>query len=186
VNVCSSGTRIFQVLSPFAIGPVRFTDVDSDGREREFVALNFENFWQFGKVFPADVDAQGEPSAAWWALREHGWADPVPHRRPRGRGILPLYAYWHGTHLDYAAARVQIYIRKYVELIDNHPAVGALRAMIAAGDNVQILGYDGRDFTADGLTLAQCLADMTRPFGHELVITALLRGERPWDALTCA
>jgi hypothetical protein len=31
------------------------------------------------------------------------------------------------------------------------------------------------------LTLAECLEDKRRPFGHELVLACVLLGESPWE-----
>jgi len=41
---------------------------------------------------------------------------------------------------------------------------------------VQILGPDGRSFS----DLEAELKDTTKPFGHELVLAAMLRNERVW------
>lgn len=192
INVCSGGTEPYKRLSPMLLGPVHFSERDKTGAVRPYVAQNVENLWQFAKVWDEDVVPHGDPlgriKESWFALRDAGWADTKAHRRPRGKvnragpnRNVPLFSYWNGQRYPYGEARLRIYIPYYVQLVEQTEAYAQLKALIATGTNVQIVGYDGRDVTSDGVTLREALDDHTRPFGHELVLMALLRDERVWE-----
>lgn len=197
INVCSSGTRPFRDLSPMFLGPLRITDVDADGNKREYTAENIENAWQFSKVWSDDVEPAGDAAGVikreWFTWRDRGWADRKAHRWPRGKHGTstanrnrPLFVHCSGERLPYEEARKRLYIAWYEQLARASPAYAALDGLVKAGSNVQIVGYDGYDFHGergdDGArrTLADCLADGSRPFGHELVLTAMLRDELVW------
>ena len=190
INVCSGGTLPFKQLSPMLLGPVRFKEYNKDGVICDYEATNVENFWQFLKVWDADLDAAGNIKDAWFALRDAGWADPKPHRRPRGKvntteganRNAPLFSYWGKQRLSYGEARKRIYIPYYVEQVQRCSAYTLLHKMVHEdGFNVQIIGYDGRDFADVAGGLRACLDDLGASFGHELVLCGLLRGERVWE-----
>lgn len=187
VNVCSSGPLPFKQLSPFLLGPIHFKEYDKDGVQRDYTATNVENFWQFTKVWECDLDASGRIKDEWFALRDAGWADPKPHRRPRGKvnttgpnRNVPMFSYWNKERLPYGEARKRIYMPYYVQLAQATDAYKQLHKLVHEdGINVQIIGYDGRDFATS--SLRACLDDVSKPFGHELVLCGMLRGERVWE-----
>jgi hypothetical protein len=189
VNVCSSSCNEFKNLSPMLLGPIQFDSTDSAGQRRTYTARNIENMWQFAKVWTDDLAADGTIKAKWFVFRDAGWADTKAHRWPRGRAVkdgplknVPEFVFWNGQRYSYGEARKLVYIRYYVQLAEAAPAYAQLHRLVhEEGTNLQILGYDGRDFTTEGLTLRQCLEDESRPFGHELVLTAMLRNERVWE-----
>jgi hypothetical protein len=209
INVCSDPRGPYSCLSPKLndLGMVHFWDCDAAGRWRSYSAHNLENFWQFAKVWPQDLDADGNIKPEWFALRDAGWASPVGKRWPRGRpagagkktGVAtdpgapkpkqkrankrknankPLFCYWHGERLQYAEARKVMYIPWYEHLARQHAKYAELEARLAAGERLQLVGFDAYDFSRS--TLRACLDDDSRPFGHEMVLAAMLLGERPW------
>jgi len=201
INVCSGGVAPFKYLSPMMMGPVHMLATDKDGHMHMERALNIENAWQFSKVWSADVEPFGDPNGTikpeWFEFRDSGWADAKAHRWPRGKAAAlatatataanpnpnrPLFVLFEGRRMSYEDARKVMYIPWYAELVRKTAAYRELEALVAGGTNVQIIGYDGRDFKSERLSIADCLADATKPFGHELILAAMLRGESPWLA----
>lgn len=119
----------------------------------------------------------GFPTPAWYERLEMVCADPKAHRHiKKGKGVnrnAPMYSWWQGRKLSYDDARRAIYIPLYAEHVVKTEAWRRLEALVVSGQNVQILGYDGRAFAS----LRDELYDLTRPFGHELVLCAMLRLE---------
>lgn len=177
VNVCSSGAGVWKQLSPMKLGPFRFTEFYADGSTADLSATNLENLWQSAKVWEGEEGPDGFPTPAWYTRRSLICNDSKAHRHIRkGRGVnpnVPLYSWWQGKKLSYDEARRTIYIPLYAERVKATEAWKRLVALVASGKSVQILGYDGRPFA----NLRDELHDLTRPFGHELVLCAMLRGE---------
>lgn len=204
INVCSHSKDVLdgapmRDLSPFFLGPVEVTE---DGVRKR--ALNLENLWQVGKVWKGETErdlpaaavaatqdgearrrevaaahglaaADFAPNADWWARRARYWADPKAHRHVR-RG-RPLYAWWQGEPLGYVEARGKVYCPAYERLARATAAYAALEALVASGQSVLLVGYDGYRLERP---LADYFADPGKIFGHELVLAAMLRGEAPW------
>jgi hypothetical protein len=181
INVCSSGPAPYKQLSPFLLGPIHFKEYDATGEQRNYEATNLENLWQFSKVWTCDVNPDGSIKADWFVTRDAGWADPKPHRRRKvSAGESTLYSFWNKERLLYGEARKRIYIPYYVQLAQATDAYKQLHKLVHEGGiNVQIIGYDGRDFAMG--SLRACLEDLRAPFGHELVLCGMLRGERVWE-----
>lgn len=87
---------------------------------------------------------------------------------------IPLYSvYWHDgklTNLSYAESR-RIYCRLYAEKVRELPEFIKLRDLVMNGFNLQICGYDGYEITK---TVREHYEDISVPFGHELVLYAML------------
>jgi hypothetical protein len=77
---------------------------------------------------------------------------------------IPMYSYWKGKKLSYLEARREIYCPLYAELAKKTKAWRELKELYDSGVKIQILGYDGYDYTCK--TLKECFLDQTRPFGH--------------------
>src|SRR5690606_18513252 len=80
-------------LSPMSLGPVEhhFPDVP--------IAVSIENFHQGSKMFPIDLDNNGEPTDEALEFRDEFYQDPVPHRHkysakdlPKGNKNIPEYS----------------------------------------------------------------------------------------------
>ena len=78
----------YRGLSPFILGPI-------DTYLPSVQSKNFENLWQFSKVYgPEYVDNDFRPNDAWYEWRDEGFADPIAHRYPMGKSRKPLYSVW--------------------------------------------------------------------------------------------
>lgn len=169
----------YSTLSPMRLGPVIINGV--------FCAHTIENFHQFAKVFPEETVkgdpcdcgrpfAHDKPSSLFFETRDKGYKDPVPHRHKeaaKGKNI-PVYSVQGDCHYTYIESRY-FYCNQMEILASREPALQQLREKYASGYCIDIHGYDayapdGTD--ADALYKHYC--DDTRPFGHEMVILALL------------
>ena len=183
-------------LSPMSLGPIEH------GQPGLPPALNLENLHQSAKVFMSELNADGKPGEEFYATRLAMYRDPEPHRHkavkkavptlPNGKPNEVAYSVWidkdgSEIHLTYIQSR-QIYCHFYEVYALKCPDFKELKRGVEKGLNVNIIGYDGFDFRlAKGDTLREkfdsCYLDPSRPFGHELVLCALLvlkPNEYPW------
>jgi hypothetical protein len=177
VNTTSGGTDPrFTALSPFRLGPVPLYG----GR----VATCLENAWQYCKLYPEHADADGEPTAAYWAWATAGWANPAAQRFPMGRGRVPLCTLWDGARLGYIEARKRVYAPLYARAVVQTASFGHLRreyeAAQARDGHLVLLDFDGWDHVGFGVSLAE-VVDLEKPkMGHAFVLAALLEGTPFW------
>jgi hypothetical protein len=191
-------------LSPMQLGPVKHTQPGINP------AMNIENFHQFNKVFQSEINpATGNPHEAWYTRRDKGYADSVPHRHKLGptkeahmkaAGIAPggnanacaysIYIAPDGTeyHFDYVSSRV-FYCTYYDRLARQTESLHKLmKTVYIKKQNIVIAGYDARWEDDEDITAEKIDAwykDPTKPFGHEMVLHAILfhwytPEELPW------
>lgn len=171
-------------LSPMRLGPVKHAQPGVPD------SLTIENYHQFNKVFPNEVDDNRDPKPEFYKMRDEAYQDPVPHRHKYSREILkkickgninPLYS----IHLwpdgsehryDYVSSRY-FYCHQYEILAKLQPEYKTLKDLLEEGKNLLILGYDGREIT----DLYDMYKDPAYPFGHELVLCSLLKFKNPKD-----
>lgn len=178
---CSSGSRsIWKNLSPFKVKPRPFYEALWNGKVVKREVTCIENLWQAIKVEDKYMMLDCIPHKEWWARRDKVWSDPKPHRHviPKKDRVDPEHAYcfWNNNYYSYADARRVVYISFYVDAVVQTEAYKKLADMVRRGHHIQILGPDGRDISS----LRQELQDISRPFGHELILAALLRNEKVW------
>lgn len=182
---------MIHVLFKFAKNPYGGTEIDvtsNSGRyaslspfvldSRKYLARRFENLWQFSKVYPDQVDDNGEPSMDWFKWRAKGFASDRAIRYPRGKGATPLYSYWNGEHLGYIQARKQIYAPVYAELAGWTLGYGHLE-WLRDNTNLDIVlrDYDAYDHIAMGKSFREVINDPDRKCGHGFVLAMMLTGE---------
>ena len=134
INVCSGSRGIFRNLSPMLLGPIPDVGVQK-----------LENLWQFSKVIESELDDNGDPGMVFLARREEGFSRPKGIRRKSDKSPVKFF-YWEGEKLDLVEARKQIYCRYYEQLVEKTDAYRALEQLIKDDINIQILGYDGREY----------------------------------------
>lgn len=163
-----------RTLSPFHLGPVHLYD--------GFESYNFENAWQYAKVYPRH-DAGGRPSKAYFVWANAGWRDSYAHRYPMGKGAVPVYSWWDGEALDYIQARKVIYVPLYAELVVNTSGYKELQQLVAEGHDIALRDFDGYDHEALSLSLTDVLNNPRRKMGHAFVIKALLTNDPMLDQI---
>lgn len=178
-------------LSPMRLGPV---DHGQPGLPK---AKNIENFHQFSKCWPNEVE-DGEPTDEWRERRVKGYDDPVPHRHKFDAKVMkelrrdvngqnrnaPLFSVFldkNGIERKFSYVECRYFYCKAYEVLALHTDdYKKLKKMIAEGTNIVICGYDAQNITND---LYTHYCDPTKPFGHEMVLYTLLTsdGNYPWD-----
>jgi hypothetical protein len=180
-------------LSPMRLGPVEHRQPDLPP------AQNIENFHQFNKVFASEVDAEtGKPVEIWYRRRLSGYKDPNPHRHKLGASkpehmrnagigvggnanacVFSVFVAPDGVarHFDYVSSRV-FYCTYYERLARQTKSMEKLvRVLYEEKHSVIIAGFDARNANDDEITaetIADWYKDASTPFGHELVLHAIL------------
>jgi len=165
----TSSSGEFRELSPFILGPIN-TYVEG------LQSQNFENLWQFSKVYHEHLDSNGEPNLEWYAWRNAGWRDKKAHRYPMGKGRIPAYSYWDGRKLGYIEARKEIYIPIYAEYVIYTASFHKLKQIYDSGKTLILRDYDAYDHIVAGMTLVDVVNNPRRKCGHAFVLAMILTG----------
>jgi hypothetical protein len=166
-------------LSPKSIGPVEHPQPGLPA------ALNLENFHQGNKVFPCEVDEKGEIKEEFFKTQLEMYRDKTPHRHKEVSGgvNVPLYSLWKDKEgvahkISYFESR-QFYCVYYERATLENPDFYNLKGMIDEGYNLRICGYDA--YEVKNKSAEECYCDVSRPFGHELVLYVMLtESEENW------
>lgn len=166
-------------LSPKSIGPIHHRQPGLPDSK------NLENFHQGNKVFPHEVGEDGEPTAEFFAMQLEMYNSEVPYRhKPNLIGVkinVPRFSIWvtpDGVRhkLSYLQSR-QFYCNYYERATSENPDFLRLKTMIADGYNLRLVGYDAYPTTRDSAETNY--NDISRPFGHEMVLYTMLTTEDP-------
>ena len=141
-------------------------------------AKNFENLWQFSKVYRQYADALNNPTSAYYEWRDKGFNDIQAHRYPMGKGAVPLYSLWDGERLGYIEARKQIYAVEYASHVQLTVSYQHLMDTYAeccrTNKELILLDYDAYDHTALGMSLIDVINNPKRKMGHAFVLIMML------------
>jgi len=172
-------------LSPKRMGPV---DHNQPGLPK---ALNLENFHQFNKVFPCELDESGNPLPVFYERQGAAYLDPCAHRHkferkdlPKQNANMPEYSIFvwidDSEHrYSYVESRF-FYCHFYEQMAKKTNEFAELVSLRNQGYNLLIIGYDGRPI----IDLYEMYLDESAPFGHELVLCCLLildPVDYPWN-----
>lgn len=166
IDTTSRSTNWSRGLSPFVIGPIELYD--------NHASKNFENSWQFSKVYKNHTDVDGNPTSDYWSWAKAGWADNYAHRYPMGKGAVPQYSFWAGKKLSYIEARKQIYIPLYAKAVQKTEAWKILLNESVKNQNVYLLDFDGYD--RGDMTYEDVINCEDKKMGHAFVLAMLLDG----------
>lgn len=162
-----SNSGMYRELSPFVLGPINIPGARAE---------NFENLWQFSKVYRGQVDSNGEPTLWWFDWRAKGFADKHAHRYPMGKGTVPMYSWWNGEHLGYIEARKKIYAPVYAEHVRMTVSWGDLAGLYGECGEITLRDYDAYDHIEMGMSLINVINNPNRKMGHAFVLAMLLEG----------
>jgi len=158
-------------------------------------AKNLENYHQFAKVFPWELDSQGAITKESIEYRIKAYDDPKPYRhkfspkeikeKSNNSNInvnIPKFSVYYtqnGNERRYSYIECRYFYCYWFERIAKQlPEFKKLQQMIENGYHLQIVGYDGYPVIK---SLYEHYIDPSRPFGHELVLYSLLVVEKPAD-----
>lgn len=176
-------------LSPFLLGPVEH------GNPEVPPIKSMENWWQWSKVFADEYDEENDRVLPLFQQRLVDRAQKEGSRHKQ-RGVAPLFAIHYVPEADetrrfpYIESRY-FYCTQYEKLTRHSNDLTLLRLWIHQGYSVVIAGYDGFDYGCDVAPdkmadlLYERYLDPTRPFGHEMVLVALVAlrhtEDYPWN-----
>lgn len=130
----SRGNGEYKELSPFYLGPI--------AEENSPTANNFENFWQYSKVYASDISSTGTLLASWYTWQQEGFQQKSANRHPRP-GQKPLYLLYQGQKHDLLSARRNVYLLFYQRLARATPVYKKLLARLKNGENLLLIEPDG-------------------------------------------
>ncbi len=164
VDTTSNTHLIYRELSPFVLPAPP--------------AQNFENLWQFSKVYKRHLEESGLPNKAYYQWRAKGFADVEAHRYPMGRGIIPEYSWWNSEKLGYIEARKKIYAPEYAKNAIKTDSFKILREQYIEcnlhNKELILLDYDAYDHLALGMSLIDVINNPVRKMGHAFVLIMML------------
>lgn len=171
INTTSHSKNWSKGLSPFYLGSCPLYDL-GDGEVT--YSKNFENLWQYSKVYECHIGKDGWPNEAWlhWALQ--GWFNPRAIRYPMGKGAKPVYSFWNGKKLTYIQARKEIYIPRYCQAVQRTEAWKTLKGAASCVPALYLRDFDGYDHKALGMSYDDVIHDPTRKMGHGFVLAMML------------
>ncbi len=182
----TSGNGKYRELSPFVLGPID-TYVKNLFTGKPIQAQNFENLWQYSKVYRNHTEpVHDNPITLWHNWRDEGWKNPKAVRYPMGKGIKPLYSYWNGEKLGYVEARKKIYATIYAKYVIKTDAFKELEELYnnmlhreRCGDeeNIVLRDYDAYDHVKEGISLKEVINNPNKKCGHAFVLAMILQGE---------
>ncbi|EFA81984.1 hypothetical protein PPL_05218 [Heterostelium album PN500] len=159
-------------LSPMRLGPIVHNQPNAP------VSLNLENFHQGSKCFKVELESDGSVGKKYRASRDKMYNDPEPHRHKYQRGDRPEFFVWYTKsgeekRLGPLECR-QFYCNFYERLASVTDDFKQLKTLRESGTNLQIIGYDARRVDPTEQAIMAAYKDTRFPFGHELVIFAML------------
>ncbi len=169
-------------LSPMSLGPVTHNQPGLPSSK------NIENYHQANKVFEEEVDIDGVINKNWYKTRLEFYNDIKPHRhkttsKKKNRPLYSIHLDEDGNEKKYTYLQSRyFYCKQYEKLAKETNDFKNLQEKILNGTNLQILGYDAYPVTQE---LYKHYIDISKPFGHELVLYTLLTVEDinkyPWN-----
>lgn len=200
INVTSSCTGKWRALSPMVLGPLKIVEhirpcalyptgimpgFTQEGDKQVITAVIMENVWQYSKIFSVDIDGNNNIQPSFFERRAHGMVSDKPKRRvfPKKCNIQTVAAYHDGKILGYVDSRAY-YCYYYYNLTINHPIYRELQQLMMRGHNVLVLDFDAPEQGHTiNLTRDYIISNyhcVTQPFGHGLLLCAMLLGVYPW------
>ena len=140
-------------------------------------AKNFENLWQYSKVYKKFImPIDGYPDASWYKWRDVGYNNSRAIRYPMGKGAIPEYSFWDGEKLDYIQARKKIYAPEYAKNVIETLAFKRLKHIYQDCYNTELLllDYDAYDHIKLGMSLIDVINNPKRKMGHAFVLVMML------------
>lgn len=201
VSTMSNNTNLYRNLSPMLLGPVilmeslqineYYTDGILPGYKpiyqdniligQKMTCQTFERYWQAGKIYSKEVNPNQTLGKKFYEERSKMYILAKENKTRRRRKYpkkdgVPISSMYQGFIMDYVTSRKKIYVPYYKLLIKNRPEFLDLKRRLDEGENLLIVGPDGRDIPITSEELKRAINETRYPFGHELVICGMLAG----------
>jgi len=186
-------------LSPKSIGPINHIMPNLP------VSKNLENYHQFAKIFSWEIKNfnkkdfnSGEIKEEIIEKRKEAYNSDIPYRHKYSRDFLvkklknsdniniPLFSVYYDKEgnerrFNYLQCRY-FYCHWYEKIVKTLEDFKFLKSKLENGYNLNIVGYDGYSIEKD---LYEHYLDISKPFGHEMVLATMLivenSNEYPWN-----
>ena len=176
-------------LSPKSLGPINHNMPCLP------VSLNLENFHQFAKFWKFELDKNNKIIEKFKQNRIEAYQKNSPKRHKYNKSKLLKYndnvikpefsVYYDKFGKEHRYGYIEcryFYCHFYEILAKKEPDFKKIKNMINNGVNINIQGFDGYNVTSD---LWYHYNDITKPFGHELVLYTMFIEENtkkyPWN-----
>lgn len=204
INVSTvSGTKEWKGLSPMLLGPFNVIEPLAfetyfpggvhpgfsklDDKTQIITVKKFENYWQVSKIYELDLIKNKETGInivkkEFFDRRAEMFNLDKGKRRalPKKKAGVPISSYYQGQIMSYIESRKKIYCPYYESLVIRTQEYTNLYKLVHSGQDVFIVGPDGRDIEINEKSLIEAVNDPKYIFGHELVLCCLLLNIKPW------
>jgi hypothetical protein len=175
VFCCIRGDENERTLSPMYLGPCHLYG--------SLKAKKMESAWQYSKVYPKHVGADGEPTTEYFKWAKRGWSSPFAKRYPMGEEMdgTEVYHYWNGQRLGKIDARKRIYVTLYAERVVQEPYFQQLKKVWEEDikpepeRTLYLMDFDAYEYGT--MSFSQVLNNPTKPAGHGFVLAMLLTND---------
>ena len=169
-------------LSPKSLGPINH---NMPGLP---IALNLENYHQFAKFWKFELDENNQIIEKFKQERIEAYQDsPKRHKYNKSKLLkynnnvnIPEFSVYYdkdGKEHRYGYLECRYFYCHFYELLaKKEPDFIKIKDMIKNGVNINIQGFDGYNVTSD---LWDHYNDISKPFGHELVLYTILIEDNP-------
>jgi hypothetical protein len=172
---CIRGDEDERTLSPMYLGPC--------GLYENFTAKKVENAWQYSKVYPQHVGADGNPNAEYFRWARQGWSSPCAVRYPMGKENdgTEGYHWWDGQRLGKIDARKRIYVTLYAEKVVQEPYFQWLKNVWEEvikpepKGTLYLMDFDAYEYGT--MSFSQVLNNPAKSMGHGFVLAMLLTND---------
>lgn len=140
-----------KTLSPKCLGPINHKQPGLP------ICQNLENFHQFNKVYPSELNDDAIKNHFYMRQRI-AYNDFIPHRHKQVSTVnsqkeLPVFSLFYseeGKEFRYTYIQSRyLYCHYYEKLATKQKDFAKLQEMIASGNNIHIIGYDGFNVEPD-------------------------------------
>jgi hypothetical protein len=138
-----------------------------------------ENAWQFSKVYPEHVGADGNPTPEYFEWAKRGWSSWRSRRDPMGeeRRGRESFHWWDGERLSKVVARKLIYAPLYAEQVVKTEAFKVLKDIWQKNRQFEEFTLYLMDFDAyeyNRMSFSEVLNNPRESMGHGFVLAMLL------------
>jgi hypothetical protein len=177
VNCTSSDDEDEKRLSPFSLGPCRLYG--------NFTAQRMENAWQFSKVYPDHIGADGKPMPEYFEWAAKGWSSWKAERYPMGKEAhgKEVFHWWDGQPLEKVEARKRIYVPLYAEQVVQEQYFQWLKNVWEEDikpdveNSMYLMDFDANNYEYGTMSLSEILNNPAKSMGHGFVLAMLLTND---------
>ena len=131
----------FKALDSMELGPV-YT-----GEKRFPLCLRLQNFYEFSKVFPCDLEEDGSCGQKYWNSKHIGYNDPIARPYKYKKGMIPLHSTLYDGNLgiNYGPITQRDFLSEHYEYLARLRPEYNLFLKYIQKSNIDLKGYQMDD-----------------------------------------